>query len=73
MAIVNVRLNKEEEKAFKDYADTHDVRLSTLLKDSLIEKMESEIDYKVINDYEQAAEKGKRYSQEEVEKMFDIY
>lgn len=73
MTIVNVRLNKKEEKAFKDYADTHDVRLSTLLKDSLIEKMESEIDYKVINDYEQAAEKGKRYSQEEVEKMFDIY
>lgn len=32
MAIVTVRLNKEEEKAFKDYADTHDVRLSTLLK-----------------------------------------
>lgn len=34
--------------------------------------MEDEIDYKVINDYEQAAEKGERYSQEEVEKMFDI-
>ena len=73
MAIVTVRLNKEEEKAFKDYANKHDVKLSTLLKNSLIEKMESEIDYKVINDYEQATEKGKRYSQEEVEKMFDIY
>lgn len=53
--------------------DTHDVRLSTLLKDSLIEKMEIENDYKVINDYEQAAKKGKRYSQEKIEKMFDIY
>lgn len=72
MTIITVRLNEEEEKAFKDYADTHDIKLSTLLKNALIEKMEDEIDYKVINKYEQTAEKGKRYSQEEIEKMFDF-
>lgn len=72
MTIVTVRLNEDEEKAFRDYASAHDIKLSTLLKNSLIEKMEDEIDYKVINDYEQINEKGKKYSHEEVEKMFDV-
>lgn len=72
MSIITVRLNEEEEKAFKSYAEMHDMRLSTLLKDSLIEKMEDEIDYRAIEEYEQKTKTHKRYSQEEVEKMFDI-
>lgn len=71
MTVITVRLNEEEEKAFKDYAETHNIALSTLLKNSLIEKMEDEIDFKIIDEYEKMP-KEKRYSQEEVEEMFDI-
>lgn len=44
MSIITVRLNEDEENAFKDYANIHDTKLSTLLKDALTEKMEDEMD-----------------------------
>lgn len=71
MTVITVRLNKEEERVFKDYAESNNISLPTLLKNSLIEKIEDEIDLKIIDDYEKMP-KGKLYSQVEVEKMFDI-
>lgn len=71
MTIITIKLNSEEEKLFKDYAKKHNNALSTLLKNSLIEKIENETDLKIIDDYEKIP-KGKLYSQVKVEKMFDL-
>lgn len=45
MSIVAVRLNKEEETLFKNFANLEGVNLSTLLKKSLIEMIEDRQDY----------------------------
>lgn len=45
MSIVAVRLNKEEETLFKDFASLEGVNLSTLLKKALIEMIEDRQDY----------------------------
>ena len=52
MSTITVRLNTEEEKAFKEYAKFKNLPLSTLLKHSLEEKIEEEIDLKAILKYE---------------------
>lgn len=71
MSTITVRLNDEENKVFNSYAKVHGIPLSTLMKNSLIEKMEDELDLELIKEYENNVSKH-TYSQEEVEKMFDI-
>lgn len=58
MSTITVRLNNEEEKAFKEYAKFKNIPLSTLLKQSLEEKIEEEIDLKAILEYETRLEAG---------------
>ena len=52
MSTITIRLNKEEEKLFTEYAKMHNMPLSTLLKKALEEKMEDELDLKAIVAYE---------------------
>ena len=56
MSTITVRLNKEEERLFAEYSKLHGIPISTLLKKSLEEKIEDEIDLKAILDYEKRLE-----------------
>jgi len=53
MSTITVRLNRDEAKAYKEYAKFKNVPLSTLMKEALEEKIEDEIDLKAILDYEE--------------------
>lgn len=52
MSTITIRLNDEEEKIFTEYAKLYDIPLSTLFKQTLEEKIEDEIDMKIIREYE---------------------
>lgn len=56
MSTITVRLNSDEEKFYKEYAEFKNVPLSTLMKEALQEKIEDEIDLKAILAYEQRLE-----------------
>lgn len=70
---VSVRLNEEDEKLIKAYADMNNISLSDLIRNAVIEKIEDEYDLKC---YEEAIKEYKKnpvtYSHEEVAKMLDL-
>ncbi|MDI9540537.1 MAG: DUF6290 family protein [Bacillota bacterium] len=43
---ISVRVTKEEEKLFRDYAKFHGITVSDLIRTAVIEKIENEIDIK---------------------------
>lgn len=53
MSTITVRLNKDEEKIYKEYAKFKNTRISTLMKEAMQEKIENEIDLKAILAYEE--------------------
>ena len=53
MSTITVRLNSDEEKIYKKYAEFRNIPLSTLMKEALEEKIEDEIDLKSILAYEE--------------------
>ncbi|MDM1545287.1 hypothetical protein HX037_05240 [Ignatzschineria indica] len=73
MTIVSIRLNREEEKIFKEYAAFHGQSLSTLFKNSVIEKMEDELDLKLLKEaiaYNE--EHPETYTHDEVKKALGL-
>lgn len=70
---VSLRLNKEDEKLIKKYAELKNVSLSELFRSALIEKIEDEYDLQA---YKKAIEEYKKnpvtYTHEEVAKMLDL-
>ncbi len=74
MTTITVRLNEEEQKTFNEYAKLHDLPLSTLLKQTLEEKMEDEMDLRRIKEYEADFEDGtsESYDHDTVMKMLDL-
>ena len=58
MATVSLRLNKEEEQLFKNYAEFNGVGLSTLFKQTLLEKIELEHELNTIAEYEKDKANG---------------
>ena len=68
MSTITVRLNKEEEKAFRAYAELLNTPLSTLFKQVMEEKLEDEFDMKAILAYEEQVKNNevKLYSHEDV-------
>lgn len=58
MSTISLRLNKEEERLFKNYADFTGEGLTTLLKKALTEKIEEEYDLQAVKGYESAKAKG---------------
>ena len=54
MSTISLRLNKEEERLFKNYADFTGEGLTTLLKKALTEKIEEEYDLQAVKEYESA-------------------
>ncbi len=43
---ISLRVTKEEEKLFRDYAKFHGITVSELIRTAVIEKIENEIDIK---------------------------
>lgn len=74
MSTITIRLNKEEAKTFSGYAKLYGIPLSTLFKKTLEEKIEDELDMKVLNEYEEKVKNGtaKMHTQSEVEKMLGL-
>ena len=70
---VSVRLNEEEEKLIKKYADLNNISLSDLIRSAIIEKIEDEYDlecyYKAMKQYKK---NPKTFSLEEVKKELDL-
>ena len=58
MSTISLRLNKEEERLFKNYADFTGEGLTTLLKKALTEKIEEEYDLQAVKEYETAKAHG---------------
>ncbi len=58
MSTISLRLNKEEERLFKNYADFTGEGLTTLLKKALTEKIEEEYDLQAVKEYESAKTNG---------------
>lgn len=74
MSTITVRLNKEEEKVFNEYAKLSGIPLSTLLKNALEEKIEDEIDIRTILEYEEDVKNNsvEVYNHDEVKKMLGL-
>lgn len=70
---VSVRLNKDDEKLIKTYADINNISLSELIRNAVIEKIEDEYDLKCY--YEALMEYNKNpktYTMEEVKKELGL-
>ena len=74
MSTITVRLNSEEARIYKEYAEFKNIPLSTLMKEALEEKIEDEIDLKAILDYEERLKNNEveYISFDEVKKRLDI-
>lgn len=51
MAIISLRINTEDEKVIKEYAKSKNISVSALFRNSVLEKIEADID---LNMYKQA-------------------
>lgn len=74
MSTITVRLNNEEERIYKGYAEFKNIPLSTLMKEALEEKIEDETDLRAILAYEKRLENNetKYISFDEVKKRLEI-
>ena len=70
---VSVRLNDEDTKLIKAYADMYEITVSELIRKSVLERIEDEFDLKL---YNEAIEEYKKnpvsYSLDEVEKELGL-
>lgn len=75
MKTVSVRLNEEETRVFEAYADLMGIPLSTLFKIAMEEKLQDELDIKIIQEYEKRKLEGKleTLSLEEVIEELDLW
>ncbi len=70
---ISVRLNNEETKLIKAYAELNNISLSDLIRNAVLEKIEEEFDLetykKAIKEYEK---NPKTYTLDEIKKELDI-
>ena len=59
MGEIIVRLNEDEERVFNQYAKSIGICLTDLFKQTLEEKIEEEMDIKIIEEYEENLKNGK--------------
>ena len=71
MTTITVRLNEEETKAYEEFAKLNNMPLSTLLKKSLEEKMENELDMQAIKEYENE-DSPEIYTHEDLKKSLGL-
>jgi uncharacterized protein (DUF1778 family) len=68
--MISLRLNQEDENLIRQYAELNHMTLTDLIKNSVIEKIENEIDLKSFN--KAMKEIKKTYSFEEVKKELGL-
>lgn len=69
----SIRLNPEEEKLFRSYADIHGFSLGEAFKKALLEKIEDEYDAAIADmAYEEHLKDPVTYSIDEVKEMLDL-
>ena len=68
---ISVRLNEEDTKLIKAYAEMHNISLSDLIRTALLEKIEDEYDLQVLRQA-MAEDDGVRISHEELMKEFGL-
>ena len=66
---VSVRLNDEDTKLIKAYADMYGITVSELIRKSVLERIEDEFDLKLYNEYKK---NPVSYSLDEVEKELGL-
>jgi len=67
---ISIRLNQEDEKLIREYANLKHISLSDLLRNSVMERIEDEID---LQSFEKAMKDMKKtYSMEEVKKELGL-
>lgn len=49
MAVISLRLDSEEDRLIKEYAKANNISVSALIRDSVLEKIEDEIDLDLYN------------------------
>ena len=49
MNILTLRINDDDNKLVRDYAQANNITISDLIRDSVLEKIEDEIDVKLYN------------------------
>ena len=70
---VSVRLNKDDEKLIKAYADLNKISLSDLIRNAVIEKIEDEYDLKCYYEaLEEYKKNPKTYTMKEVKKELGL-
>ena len=58
MSTISLRLNKEEERLFKNYAEFTGEGIKTILKKTIKKKIEEEYDLQAVKEYESAKANG---------------
>ena len=70
---VSLRLNKEDEKLIKKYAELKNMSLSDLFRNALLEKIEDEYDLEAYNRaMKEYKENPKTYTLDEVKKELNL-
>lgn len=70
MPTISVRMTERDDKLIKEYAEMHNISVSDLIRNAVIEKIEDEID---IKSFDNAFAKMKeRYSLSEVKKELGL-
>ncbi len=70
---VSVRLNKDDEKLIKAYADINNISLSDLIRNAVMEKIEDEYDLKCYYEaLEEYKKNPKTYTMQEVKKELEL-
>lgn len=73
MSTISVRLNKTEKRIFSEYAKRQGKSLSTLLKESLIERMGEELDLELLAEAKQYNKcHPETYTHEQVKKKLGL-
>lgn len=72
--MLSMRCNPEDEKLIKKFAASRNQKVSEFLRQAALEKIEDEIDLKMIREYEEKSKKGelKYCSHEEAKKLLGL-
>ena len=49
MNLITIRVSDDENRLIRDYAKAHNINISELIRQSVLEKIENEIDLKIFN------------------------
>lgn len=69
---ITLRVNEDENALLRAYADLHNEKISTLIKNIIFEKIYNDYDLKSFDESFEETKDGKWFSQEDVEKELGL-